>query len=193
MAYFRFVHQTPWMLTGRTRKRLMKTRLATLAAGLSVALAARAEIVAAANGHFSVQVGSTLEVVDVAGQPLILLDQNTARVRQIEVSWSPDSHRVVVLENTDRGSVVLAAWQMGATWHKAFQTDPMSSRSPAQVFLKRNRMVVGSIFGGINKRDRTLLGPLAQFLHNGSATIQFGKIPPAEFVPPGRVVTEPFS
>jgi hypothetical protein len=57
--------------------------------------------------------------------PLIPLEKDTSRVRQLEVSWSPDSHRVVLLEKTARGSVVLAAWQTGAAWRKAFQTDPM--------------------------------------------------------------------
>ena len=103
----------------------MKTRLAILTAWLLAALSARAETVASPDGRFSVQAGPTLEVVDAAGQQLILLDKDTARVRQLEVSWSPDSHRVVLLEKTDHGSVVLAAWQTGATWHKAFQTDPM--------------------------------------------------------------------
>ena len=93
----------------------MKTRLAILAAWLLAALSARAEtVVASPDGRFSVKAGPTLELVDAAGQPLIRLDQDTSDVRQLEVSWSPDSQRVVLLEKTDRGSVVLAAWQTGA-------------------------------------------------------------------------------
>lgn len=103
----------------------MKTRCAIFAAWLLAALSARAETVALPDGRFSVQAGPGLDLVDAAGQRLILLDQDTSRVRQLEVSWSPDSQRVVLLEKTDRGSVVLAAWQAGAAWRKAFQTGPM--------------------------------------------------------------------
>jgi hypothetical protein len=104
----------------------MKTRLAILAAWLWAALSTRAEtVVASPDGRFSVKAGPIIELVDAAGQPLIPLDKDTAKVRQLEVSWSPDSQRVVLLEKTDRGSVVLAAWQTGAAWHKAFQIDPM--------------------------------------------------------------------
>jgi hypothetical protein len=119
----------------------MKTRLAILAAGLWAALSTRAETaVASPDGRFSVKAGPIIEVIDAAGQPLMLLDKDTANVRQLEASWSPDSQRVVLLEKTDRGSMVLAAWQTGSTWHKTLQTDPMPGL-PELVTRSRSRLV----------------------------------------------------
>ena len=65
-------------------------------------------------------------------------------------------------------------------------------RPPTQVFLQGNGMIVGFIPGAINERDPASLRPLPRFLHDGSAAVQLGKIPPPELLPTGRVVAEPF-
>jgi hypothetical protein len=75
------------------------------------------------DGRYRVQVGATVEVVDSSGQSVLLVDKDVAGVQRVEVSWSPDSSRVVVAENFGRGSGIFAAWREGPAWHKTLESD----------------------------------------------------------------------
>jgi hypothetical protein len=95
----------------------------TAAALLLTALSVNPTTVFSPDRQFAVAVGSDLTIVDSSSQPLLTLVQNTAGDTSIQVGWSPDSQRVVVVETSGRGSDIVAAWREDNTWHRTIELD----------------------------------------------------------------------
>ena len=72
---------------------------------------------------WSVTTGQSVVLADASGAPVLTIDNNAAAVHLVQVLWSPDSKRVVVVEDYGRGSGLFAAWFDGKTWDKTVQTD----------------------------------------------------------------------
>jgi hypothetical protein len=75
------------------------------------------------DGRYTLITQPIVRVVDASGDTVLVLDPDTAGLRHIESSWSPDGRRVVVVEDFNRGSGVLAAWREGNAWHRAVESD----------------------------------------------------------------------
>src|SRR5689334_2054911 len=102
----------------------MKLQIQIMCGALFIgALAARANTIPSPDGQYHVTTGRTVEVTDVTGQPVLELVRDTNGAKRIEVAWSPDSMRLVVVEDYARGSGVFAAWHAGSTWHKSIEDD----------------------------------------------------------------------
>jgi hypothetical protein len=72
---------------------------------------------------WSVTTGQSVVLADSSGSPVLTIDNNAAAAHLVQVLWSPDSKRVVVVEDYGRGSGLLAAWFDGKTWDKTLQKD----------------------------------------------------------------------
>jgi hypothetical protein len=95
------------------------TAFATL---LLTTFSVRADQIASPDRKAGVVTGQSIRVVDASGKELVL-DRDTTGMQRAQVSWSPDSRRVVVAENFGRGSGIFGAWRDGKSWHKAVQSD----------------------------------------------------------------------
>lgn len=95
----------------------MKTPVALLA---FAALPAVASDFNSPNQRSSVQANDAVSVSD-QGQTALVLDPQPQGVKSLDVSWSPDSTRVLVVENYPKGSAVIGAWKDAGGWHKSVQ------------------------------------------------------------------------
>jgi hypothetical protein len=84
---------------------------------------AGAREVKAPGGKWSIRAENTINLIDSTGRTILILVPFTSKAAKIEVQWNPDSSKVVVVENTGRGSAVFAAFLEGDTWHKAIEAD----------------------------------------------------------------------
>jgi len=100
----------------------MKTQLLYAAASLLLAVASQAKDVRSPDGRFAVRAEATISLVDASGTSILTLVRDTSGDAKVEVAWSPDSHHVVVVENSARGSGIVAAWKDEA-WHKTIELD----------------------------------------------------------------------
>jgi hypothetical protein len=95
----------------------------TACAAWLLTVSAQAGSLPSPDGRYTLITQPIVQVVDSSGATVLVLDNDTAGVRHIESTWSPDSKRVVVAEDYDRGSGVLAAWRQGNAWHRAVESD----------------------------------------------------------------------
>jgi hypothetical protein len=72
---------------------------------------------------WSVTTGQAVVLTDASGAPVLTIDNNAAAAHLVQALWSPDSRRVVVIEDYPRGSGVFAAWFDGKAWDKTLQKD----------------------------------------------------------------------
>jgi hypothetical protein len=100
----------------------MKTQLLYAAASILLAVASQAKDVRSPDGRFAVRAEATISLVDASGTSILTLVRDTSGDAKVEVAWSPDSHHVVVVENSVRGSGIVAAWKDEA-WHKTIELD----------------------------------------------------------------------
>ena len=100
----------------------MKTQLLSAAASILLAVATQAKDVRSPDGRFAVRAEATISLVDASGTSILTLVRDTSGDAKVEVAWSPDSHHVVVVENSMRGSGIVAAWKDEA-WHKTIELD----------------------------------------------------------------------
>ena len=100
----------------------MKTQLLYAAASILLAVATQAKDVRSPDGRFAVRAEATISLVDASGTSILTLVRDTSGDAKVEVAWSPDSHHVVVVENSMRGSGIVAAWKDEA-WHKTIELD----------------------------------------------------------------------
>lgn len=100
----------------------MKTQLLYAAASILLAVASQAKDVRSPDGRFAVRAEATISLVDASGASILTLVRDTSGDAKVEVAWSPDSHHVVVVENSARGSGIVAAWKDEA-WHKTIELD----------------------------------------------------------------------
>jgi hypothetical protein len=97
----------------------------TLIALLFVTVSAHAKMIVAPDGRFELAIESnSITLTDAkTATPLMPLAFDTSQDRGIDAVWSPDSTRVVVVENTARGSDVIAAFFKDGKWHKTAESD----------------------------------------------------------------------
>ena len=98
----------------------------TLIALLFVTVSAHAKMIVAPDGRFELAIESnSITLTDAkTATPLMPLAFDTSQDQGIDAVWSPDSTRVVVVENTARGSDVIAAYRSGdGKWHKTAESD----------------------------------------------------------------------
>lgn len=107
----------------------------TACAALLLTVSTRAGSLPSPDGRYTLITQPIVRVVDSSGATVLVLDKDTTGLRHIESTWSPDSKRVVVAEDYDRGSGVLAAWHQGDAWHRAVESD--SDVSPLLHGLER--------------------------------------------------------
>jgi len=100
----------------------MKTQLLYAATSILLAVASQAKDVRSPDGRFAVRAEATISLVDASGTSILTLVRDTSGDAKVEVAWSPDSHHVVVVENSVRGSGIVAAWKDEA-WHKTIELD----------------------------------------------------------------------
>jgi hypothetical protein len=100
----------------------MKTQLVYAAGCILLAVASQAKDVRSPDGQFAVRAEATISLVDASGASILTLVRDTSGDAKVEVAWSPDSHNVVVVENSVRGSGIVAAWKDEA-WHKTIELD----------------------------------------------------------------------
>ena len=100
----------------------MKTQLLYAATSILLAVASQAKDVRSPDGRFAVRAEATISLVDASGTSILKLVRDTSGDAKVEVAWSPDSHHVVVVENSVRGSGIVAAWKDEA-WHKTIELD----------------------------------------------------------------------
>jgi hypothetical protein len=115
------------------------------------------------DGEFDVKVGASVTLEDATGKTVLVLDRDTRGIRKIDLNWSDDSRKVVVVENAGRGSSVLAAWREGATWHKTLELDSdlagVTARAQA---LRGGRLVSENRSAGqwISPNEVTIFGDM---------------------------------
>jgi hypothetical protein len=90
---------------------------------LLTALSLKAVTVVSPDQQFALEVGNDLTIVDSSHQSVLTLAQNTAGDINIQVGWSPDSQRVIVVETSGRGSDIMAAWIEDGVWHRTIELD----------------------------------------------------------------------
>jgi hypothetical protein len=91
---------------------------------IGITLSASAETTFSPDGKHSISMeGKAIALVDSSGQTVLVLDKDVTGIRQLLVAWSPDSDRVVIAEDFDKGSGVFAAWRDGSAWLKSVQMD----------------------------------------------------------------------
>jgi hypothetical protein len=100
----------------------MKTQLLYAAASILLAVASQAKDVRSPDGRFAVRAEATILLVDASGASILTLVRDTSGDAKAEVAWSPDSQHVVVVENSVRGSGIVAAWK-DEGWHKTIELD----------------------------------------------------------------------
>jgi len=93
------------------------------AALMLTALSVHARNVTSPDGRFAVRAEAEILLIDSAGEPLLTLIRNTAADTRVEVAWSTDSRRVVIVENTARSCDIIAAYQDAGVWHKTIELD----------------------------------------------------------------------
>jgi hypothetical protein len=106
----------------------MKIKLGIISAFSALFFAApclQAKSFPSPDGKFAIETDSGIDVLDSSGNPVMLLTRSLAGSKRVEVSWSPDSRRAVIVTRAERGSAVLAAWYDGSGWHKTIETDQM--------------------------------------------------------------------
>ena len=102
----------------------MKTHTLSGAAAalLLTAFSSSARDLRSPDGRFAVRAESAISLIDSSGEQILTLARNTAGDTKVEVAWSPDSRRVIVVESSQRGSGIVAAWR-DETWHKTLEMD----------------------------------------------------------------------
>jgi hypothetical protein len=90
---------------------------------VALAASALAEKYSSPDQKWSVTTGQAVVLTDASGAPVLTIDNNSGGAHLVQALWSPDSKRVVVIEDYSRGSGVFAAWFDGKTWYKALQSD----------------------------------------------------------------------
>lgn len=101
----------------------MKTiQVLTYATVLLTAVASESKDLHSPDGRFAIRAESAISLVDSSGEQILNLVRNTAGDTKVEVAWSPDSKHVVVVESSQRGSGIVAAWR-DETWHKTLEMD----------------------------------------------------------------------
>jgi hypothetical protein len=97
----------------------MKTQLCA-AASILLAAVSEGKDVPSPDGQFAVRAEAGISLVDSRGDQILTLIPDTTGDAKIEVAWSPDSKHVVVVENGNRDSDIVAAWK-DEVWHKTIE------------------------------------------------------------------------
>ncbi|MBV8215881.1 MAG: hypothetical protein JOZ08_21900 [Verrucomicrobia bacterium] len=84
-----------------------------------------AQNVASPNGQYSLTGGTAARVVE-HGAAIFTVVDDMQGVKHLDVSWSPDSSRVVVAVDFVRGSYIYAAYLQDGKWQRALEVDPQS-------------------------------------------------------------------
>jgi hypothetical protein len=99
-------------------------------------LSMQAKSITSPNGQFSVQTDGNIQLV-ANGQPFLMIVQSTRGDTNIQVAWNSDSRKVVIVENTSRGSGVVAAFtEDGINWKKTLEMDKDASELIRQAQAK---------------------------------------------------------
>lgn len=106
----------------------IKLGILTACAALPLTVSSWAGSLPSPDGRYTLITQPIVQVVDSSGATVLVLAKDTAGVRHIESTWSPDSKRVVVALNFDRGSGVFGGWREGNAWHRAVQSDAEGER-----------------------------------------------------------------
>lgn len=118
----------------------MKTQ--TLAILGALAITAQARDIWAPDKSALIEAGSSVALVD--GKTDLTLIHNANLAKKIEVSWSPDSKKVLVIESFARGSGVFGAYHDNYGWHKVSEPDSDMAK------------IAGESNGGIIAESRSL-------------------------------------
>jgi len=84
-----------------------------------------AQNVTSPNGQY-VLTGDTAVRIVKHGAAIFTVVDDMQGVRRLNVSWSPDSSRVVVAVDYVRGSYIYAAYLQDGKWQRALEIDPQS-------------------------------------------------------------------
>jgi hypothetical protein len=117
------------------RKNLLAILLTT-AAGM-----AHASSVASPDGRFRVEIGTNIDIDNAAGERVLQLAQGTGMDQRILVSWNAAGDRVVIVENSRRGSDVIAAWRQDGIWHKTGEAENEGNEFTAGLERQFGRIV----------------------------------------------------
>jgi hypothetical protein len=119
----------------------MKTKIFTCAVAGILITSAPARNVVSPDKQFALKAEAALTIVDSSGQPVLTLVKDTAGDSKVEVQWSPDSKRIVVVETSGRGSDIVAAWRDGNVWHRTIELDADQSNMLMQAQNRFGRLV----------------------------------------------------
>lgn len=95
----------------------------TLIAVMIMASMAHAKQIWSPDKTARIEAEESIRLFDEKNRTSILLVPSTRGTSEIEVSWSPDSRKVVIAQDFARGSVIYGAWFDGENWHKTIQTE----------------------------------------------------------------------
>jgi hypothetical protein len=84
-----------------------------------------AENVASPNGQYALASGAAVKIVE-HGAAIFTVVDDMQGVKRLDVSWSPDSSRVVIAVDFVRGSYIYAAYFQDGKWQRALEVDPQS-------------------------------------------------------------------
>src|SRR5260370_28945540 len=110
------------------------------AALLLTAFSSNARDLRSPDGRFAVRAESAISLIDSSGKQILTLVRNTAGDTKVEVAWSPDSRRVIVVESSQRGSGIVAAWR-DETWHKTLEMDEDQAGIVQQKQMQFGRLI----------------------------------------------------
>src|ERR1700682_5049731 len=153
----------------------MKTTHLIAAASLLLSVVTSpARNVLSPDGNYAISTESSIRLLDLTDQPILVLAEDTTGATRVEVAWSPDSHKVVVIIDYPRGSAVLAAWtdsmrtmidkafsgnlQKVSPWHKTLELDQdaagfirLSEQKAGGRLVSENRVGQGWLSSGSYK------------------------------------------
>jgi hypothetical protein len=113
-----------------------------------------AKLVTAPDGRWSIQITNleskpAIAIFNSSGRPVVIVDRDTTGSTQFAAKWSPDSNKVVLLDQAPLGSGITAAWFDGTKWHATVEPD--SDLSQAEALANSQ-----GITGDVKAEERTL-------------------------------------
>ena len=88
-------------------------------------------------------------LLNSGGRPQVVIDRDTTGSKRLTAGWSPDSQKVVLLDQAPLGSGITAAWYDGTRWHASVESD--SDLEQAQQLARSQ-----GINGQLKAEQRTL-------------------------------------
>ena len=143
----------------------MKTTTALLLTAFVAVTTAQGKDCRSPDGKYAVRAEKTITLVDLStGAQLLVIDNDTQGLVRVEVAWSPDSRKVALAEDAQRGSAVLGAWFDGSAWHKTLQgEDEKAIISQAQRLYGGRLVAENRVFGGWISKDSIRVKGTMQF------------------------------